>query len=103
MQLTSTMLRTTSPGMAVPDSSTSHGHSRSRTLVMGPTPLVCDFVIDSHPMVDIALRYDPLDPQSDMGRIPMSRNNSGRSLTSKNRILASPVDSPNPLLVVTTA
>jgi hypothetical protein len=49
------------------------------------------------------LNLRPLDPQSDLDRISLSRNNSGRSLTSKNRILASPVDSPNPLLVVTTA
>lgn len=44
----------------------------------------------------------PLNPQSDMGRSLLSRNNSPCCLTCRNRIVASPVDPHGPHRVVMT-
>jgi hypothetical protein len=54
-----------------------------------------------YPRQDSNLR--PLDPQSDTGRISLSYNDSQWATTSANRLLLSPVDSPDSHLVVTTS
>jgi hypothetical protein len=49
------------------------------------------------------LNLRPLDPQSDIGRIDLSRNGSQCSLTSRNRLKLSPINSAYSGLVVTTS